>query len=158
MKNSDWVDIPNYPNYKIRFHNYQPEVLSVKRNQLLKQSKDPCGYPKLLLSHQNKSKMFRIHKLIQLCFDLKGTGSYVKHINGVVDDNRFENLCNREVVSRPPKKTKRLKLPKGVFQWEGKFRAHIYIDGKRTYIAGSYDTPQEAHQAYKNKVESIEKA
>ncbi len=73
----------------------------------------------------------------------------IDHINGNKDDNRIINL--REAThSQNMANTKSYSSSgyKGVSKSGKKWRAQITIDNKPIYI-GTYDTKEEAHEAYK---------
>lgn len=77
----------------------------------------------------------------------------VDHINGVRSDNRYENLrlvsakTNSQNMRKPHRDNKSGFL--GVARNHKKWSAYIRLDGKNKNV-GSYDTPEEAHQAYLN--------
>lgn len=79
---------------------------------------------------------------------------YMDHINGVRNDNRWENL--RQVTmqennqnQRKPRKDNTTGYL-GVSYFGKKFRALIRVNSKRIHI-GLYDTPEEAYKAYVEK-------
>ena len=92
-----------------------------------------------------------LHKVLLWC----PKGYEVDHINGDVLDNRLENLrivtrqqnaCNRGILSNNKCGYK------GVIRSKNRkrFVAQIYLQGKQYHI-GTYDTAEEAHEAYKKK-------
>jgi hypothetical protein len=75
----------------------------------------------------------------------------VDHVNGVRDDNRWENL--RLATSSQNNMNRQASRPnttgfRGVIYWRGKWRAQIKIDGRQTGL-GTFDTPEAAHDAYR---------
>jgi len=97
----------------------------------------------------NKKQYYR-HRLVWKM--LKGEDpDYIDHINGVKGDDRIENLrstSQRFNTSDGWKRHKRSGLPTGV---------HVSTGGRYTAVAilpsgrkclGTYDTPEQAHQAY----------
>lgn len=82
----------------------------------------------------------------------------IDHINGDHGDNRIENL--RDVSAgvnmqnlRVPRRTNKIGLL-GVTRSGKRFRATIRTNGKAKYL-GSFDTPDEAHEAYINAKRSM---
>lgn len=96
---------------------------------------------------------YLVHRLIWKLVTGDDPGQMeVDHINRNRSDNRW---CNLRLVSHSQnqnnaKKRSVSKQPyKGICQHQGKNRwaARICIDGKRIGL-GTFDTPEEAHQAY----------
>lgn len=64
------------------------------RSKLMKVSIDHAGYAFVALTKTNKTKHFRVHRLLMLSFAYKDGCEQldVNHINGIKTDNRIENL------------------------------------------------------------------
>lgn len=77
----------------------------------------------------------------------------IDHINGVRSDNRIVNL--RDVTHKEnhkncrPWQSKKSKLLPGVFANHGKFSSRIRVN-RKTYHLGTFNSEEEAHQAYQN--------
>lgn len=74
----------------------------------------------------------------------------IDHISGDRSDNRIENLQKltfRQNVAKGMQKRRKNDLPTGVWPKRGRFIAMAKIDGRRRSL-GTYDTPEQAHQAY----------
>lgn len=100
-----------------------------------------------------KQRLYMCHRLAWLYMTGAFPSGVIDHINGNGTDNRF---CNLRDVSNCQNLQATLKPPrnntsgfKGAY-WskkQGKWVAGISIHNKRKYI-GSFDSPEEAHQAY----------
>ena len=99
-----------------------------------------------------KGRTYRLHRLAYLLMGLP-IPDYVDHINGVKTENRWENLrpatdsqnkCNTSVSGRNTSGFKGVSWHKA----SGKYCPHIRFNGQR-YHLGSFDCPEEAHEAYK---------
>lgn len=97
-------------------------------------------------------KIYKCHRLAWFYMTGQWPEGQIDHINGVKDDNRFENLRdvtkntnlqNQRKAQRSNKSTGVL----GTFKMGNKFAARITHDGKKTYL-GVYATLEEAHAAY----------
>lgn len=78
-------------------------------------------------------------------------GHWLDHENRLKADNRYENLRvvtpsdnNVNCTTRPAKSG----LPKGVNERGGRYRARA-MDKRRQVHIGTFDTPEEAHEAYR---------
>ena len=74
----------------------------------------------------------------------------IDHANDDKSDNRIENLravSSRQNSAKEAQKRRKNDLPTGVWPKRGRFIAMAKIDGKRR-SCGTYDTPEQAHQAY----------
>jgi hypothetical protein len=96
------------------------------------------------------NKRYRSHRLAWLYVYGKLPMGIIDHINGIVDDNRIENL--RDVTSRiNNQNTKSHRSGKLVgCSWAkhtNRWMARIKTNGKTKYL-GYYDTELEAHKAY----------
>lgn len=96
MEHEEWRVVKKYPKYRI---SSMGRVLGT-RNNILKQSFDKQGYPRVGISLGNyKNKTIKTHRLVAENFIpnpmLK---SDVNHKNGIKTDNRVENLewCTRQ--------------------------------------------------------------
>lgn len=104
------------------------------------------GYPneKGYLRCRVKGKTLKVHRVIWLLENGKFPDMQLDHINGNKQDNRIVNL--REVTTQENHQNK--KTCQGYYETSrGKFRADIYIDGKKISV-GTFDTPEEASAAY----------
>ena len=65
------------------------------KEKILKPIKHKDDYSRVNLYKNNKTKMFRVHRLVLHMFDSNNyfDGAEVDHINTVRFDNRLENLC-----------------------------------------------------------------
>jgi arylsulfatase A-like enzyme len=75
----------------------------------------------------------------------------IDHINNDKADNRPSNLrlaSHRQNMMNQGKRKNNKSGYKGVVSSKGKWRAHITINYKKKWL-GYYDTPEEAHEAYK---------
>lgn len=78
-------------------------------------------------------------------------GQYIDHIDGDGLNNTRENLrlvTNAENLKNRKRHSNNKSGYKGVVAQDGKYRAKITVNGKRISL-GMYDTPEEAHEAYK---------
>jgi len=75
------------------------------------------GYEKIILTKNNKSTLFSVHRLVAEAFiENPGKKQYVNHINGIKTDNRVENLewCTRSENTLHAYKLGLCKRKKGV--------------------------------------------
>jgi hypothetical protein len=113
-----------------------------------------------------KRRTVMVHQLIVAAFlDYKFEGNkiVVEHIDTNPVNNKLGNLKiitmsehNRTHVKKLKKTGKKRSLPKGVvFRKETKkYRAQMTLN-KKHYHLGYYNTPEEASQAYQNKLKSL---
>jgi hypothetical protein len=144
-------DIPGYEGYKI---NENGEVFGKRFGKKLKYGYDKKnGYNKVKIFYNGKHKTLKIHKLMQLAFNM-GEG-HIDHINRDRLDNRLTNL---RVVTQRQNCQNRITndngLPVGVEKRGKTFKASICIHSKNKYL-GTYKTPEEAHEAYLNKLKEL---
>lgn len=86
-----WKDIPNYENlYQI---SNLGNVKSYSNSKVLKTSPNSCGYYKVQLYKNKKSKMFYVHRLVAIAFipNLENK-SQINHIDGNKSNNVVSNL------------------------------------------------------------------
>jgi hypothetical protein len=94
--------------------------------------------------------MYLAHRIIWLVETGQFPSKEIDHINGITDDNRFENL--REVTHRENCQNRRKHREGRLFgtyfskRFE-KWHSRIQIEGKRKHL-GLFETEQEAHEAY----------
>lgn len=97
--NEIWKDILGYEGiYKIstlgRVYSYQKNIRGgiFHKGKYLKCFVDSIGYPTVSLRKNNKTTIFRVHRLMLLTFLGKNEKRCVNHLNGIKNDNRLENL------------------------------------------------------------------
>ena len=111
------------------------------------------GYPCVFMgSIKNKRKRVNhyVHNVIALCYlGEKPQGYQTDHINSIKTDNRLENLQYITPQQNTQKrKTMNGRIVKGYYLTKyGTYRARITLDCKTIHL-GSYDTEEEARQAY----------
>lgn len=110
-------------------------------------SPDKDGYLQMMVY----CRTYRVHRLIWLWMTGELPKRQIDHINGIKDDNRWYNL--REATEGQNMANKRghnsLGL-KGIWRHRttGKYWAQVMSKGVK-YKRGPFDTPEEAHQAYR---------
>ena len=109
-----------------------------------------------------KAKTARVQQLVAsvfLGYKFQGHKLVVDHIDSNKLNNNLNNLrliSNRENLSK--ERTIKSGLPTGVsfYKPNKKYRATIVINNKQNYL-GYFKTPEEASEAYQNKLNSIKK-
>jgi hypothetical protein len=106
------------------------------------------GYRKITVG----SKSFAEHRLAWFMTCGAWPVGVIDHINGIVDDNRISNLrdVSRSANSQNQRRGKKHSTTGflGVCAGKGKFQGAITLPcGKRLHL-GTYDSPEEAHEAY----------
>lgn len=103
------------------------------------------------------NKIYAAHRLAWLYEYGEFPKKFIDHINNNRSDNRIENLrlATKSENNRNASLRKDNKFGlKGVTLKDGKFYSQITINGKKKYI-GSFNTPQEAHNAYAIKAKEV---
>ena len=120
-------------------------VYSVRRNKFKKPSINKNGYFYVRIYN----KIHKIHRFVaQLFIENPNNFDTVNHKNGNKLDNHIENLewvTQRQNVSHYHNS----KFPGVFLRPSGRYGSQIYINAKRLKL-GTFDTPEEAHQAYLN--------
>ena len=144
----EYREIPGYPDYEV---SNLGRVKNIKTGHIFKPTTGKGGYLVVGIRTCGIRKAFRIHKLVAMAFldhVPDGTQRFVvDHINNDPLDNRLENLqiiTNRLNVSKNIVRD----LPTGVYQKpSGRYSAKISF-GYESYYLGTFDTIEEASNAY----------
>lgn len=127
------------------------QIYSIKRNKFLKPNLTKEGYFQVNLS----GKVYYVHRLVALKH-LPNPNNYkiINHINGIKNDNRLENLewcTQRHNINHYHNSnyTSVYKLP------SGKYASKYYKDKKQIHI-GTFDTKEEAYEAYLKTIKKFE--
>jgi len=110
------------------------------------------GHIRLLVN----TGQFTAHRLIWVMQTGEWPKDAIDHKNGNPADNRWENL--RETTSQQNQWNRRHtgKLPRGVVPSQrspGRFMARASPGGRKLIYIGTYDTPEEAHAAWREFVD-----
>ena len=111
-----------------------------------------AGYPFVFIgSRKKKITNYYFHNIITLCYlGEKPQGYQTDHINSIKTDNRLENLQYITPQQNCQKrKTRNGRNVKGYYLTKyGKYVARITADNNKPISLGTYDTEEEARQAY----------
>ena len=119
----------------------------VKIGDIAGSTSNSTGYRRIIVNR----KQYRAHRLIWFMVHGKFPVNMIDHINGNKLDNRISNLREATHQENMQNKTKARSDNKsgflGVHLHRKKFLARIHVNNRRK-ILGSFDTPEEAHEAY----------
>lgn len=118
------------------------EVFGVRGRKI---TKNINGYIVLSIAKYNKRYTILCHQFIYYWVHKKCVDE-IDHINGVKNDNRISNL--REITHQQNQFNRRVKG----YYWhkrDKKYISRIILDRKTIYI-GSFNTEEDAHNAYLN--------
>jgi hypothetical protein len=158
-----WKAIPGYEGRyqvsdwgNVRSLNYYGNT---GRIQNLKPSLSKQGYLQVSLYLNGKMKTFRVHVLVAMAFLKHIPDRHNKIVDHIQEGNKLNNsLKNLQITTARINTTKyRVRdLPTGVCfcKKNKKYNSHINIKKKLVYL-GSFLTPEEASQAYQNKLKEI---
>jgi hypothetical protein len=130
----------------------------IYRNQLAKLgsvagSKDRGGYMQIRIN----GVKYLSHRLAHLLMTKEWPTVYIDHINGVRDDNRWDNLrlCNKAQNSGNMRclTSRNTTGYRGVTKRSNRYVAQINIRGDIRHI-GSFNTAEEAYEAYRTVAKS----
>ena len=145
-----WKSISGYLNYEVSSFG---RVRNATTGRILKERMRK-KYPAVDLYSKGVRKTFDIHRLVASEFLEKVDGcNFVDHINGVKNDNIFTNLrwcTNAQNGANRTKQKNNTMGYKGVSRHGKRYQAQISKNGK-AYCLGTFDTKEEAHDAYKQK-------
>lgn len=100
-------------------------------------------------------KHYKAHRLAWFYMTGEWPKDQIDHRNGWKLDNAFDNLreaTNSQNAANRPRS--RPHLPKGVSAKGNRWRARITY-GKRKHDLGTFDTPDEAHEAYAKRAREV---
>ena len=110
-----------------------------------------AGYRYVRFADREKAYAVHTHRIGWALHTGKWPARIIDHINRDPLDNRFVNLReatpSQNRANTPVAKWNKTGL-KGASPWGKRFRAQIRDNGKTVYL-GMFDTPEEAHDAYR---------
>ena len=146
-----WKSVNGNKNYEVSSFG---RVRNAKTEKILAQRINDRDYSMVTLSKNNKSKHFRVHRLVAEAFipnpDEKPS---VDHIDGNRSNNIWTNLrwATASENGANSKRNAGKELPKGVsLNKSGTYRVKIEKYGKQ-YHVGCFKTVEEAKNAYREK-------
>ena len=156
----EWKDIPEYEGDYQASNFGRIRSLNYRKSGKIKFLKNSLNgeYYRVILSKENKTKIFLIHQLIAMTFLGHKPDKHklvIDHINSNKLDNRIENLrivTQRENTTK--ERTLKSGLPTGVTVCGKKFRSRISINKIKKNI-GLFLTSEEASQAYQNELQKV---
>ena len=154
-----WKTIPQYPDYEASNLGRIKSFKGVKP-RILKSNLGGSGYPTVAMHKDKKQTAAKVANLVAMTFLNHipcGHLLVVDHIDNNPLNSALKNLqliTQRENIS----KSKRSKCGlRGAYLNEnGRWFSTIYVNGKNIRF-GTFDTPEEAHEAYMNKLKEITK-
>lgn len=155
-----WRDLPEYEGvYQISSLG-RVKSFKFNRETVLNPSLSRKGYYCITLRKNSKSKRAQVHQLVAICFlnhTVCGMALVVNHIDGDRTNNKVSNLeitTNRANSSL--KNVVRTSNYVGVCWYKAynKWRATIVINYKKVHL-GYFDNELDAHNAYQDKLKSL---
>lgn len=144
----EWKTINDYPNYQIS----KCGIVKNNKDKILKQRINRNGYQIINLSKGNIKKTFPIHRLIGMHYIERKNENLciLDHIDRDKLNNSIENLRWVDYNGNNRNKSVPNKYGyTGVYKRNNRYIARIRLNGFKTYL-GSFETPEEAGDAYKN--------
>jgi hypothetical protein len=120
-------------------------------------SKNSKGYIQVCTNLSGTKKNYEVHRVIWV-YVYGEIKNQIDHINGIRHDNRLCNL--RQVTPQQNtmnrKKTSKTNKFKGIYYLKNKKKwiAEICFEKQRKYL-GSFNTPEEAGQAYESAAKNV---
>lgn len=109
-------------------------------------SRDADGYLRVLIDLGSRRVFKRVHRMIYLMHHGE-CPEIVDHVNGIVTDNRIENLRPATVSQNSSNRRLSTRSTTGVegvrLRHNGRYQVHLQVDN-RTYYRGHYATLEEA--------------
>jgi len=140
-----WKEIDGWHNYEV---NALGEVRSIDTLKTLKPQRSVDGYLSVCLYGGRKPTLKRIHRLVLAAFDRPPKpGEQCRHLNGVPDDNRLENLAWGSALENQRDRKDHGTDPKGERNGNAKLTASqvraVFVDTRaQTVIAKQYGVTQ----------------
>jgi len=94
-------------------------------------------------------EVYQVHRVVWKIMTGEDPVGEIDHINGLSDDNRWENLRCADRAGNMQNVASRGNIAglKGVARNRSRWAARIRVRGKLLYL-GTFDTPEQAHSAY----------
>ena len=133
---------------------YDPETGQLRRKNPgnIQRFGELVGKPKKYHRVDLGDKRYSIHRLIWLMQTGSFPAGLVDHINGDRGDNRWCNLreCDPQTNTQNQRRAHKDSITGllGTFPFRGGFRAAIAMPSGKKKLIGTFNTSEEAHQAY----------
>jgi len=157
----DRYSISNLGNLKAKSYVKERGKYSSKtKEKILSKHIGRHGYMIFKLCKNKKTKTYKIHQLVAMAFlnhTPCGFKLVIDHINGDKLDNRVENL---QIVTTRENSSNRKKTYTSKYigvSWDktrNKWTSRLKFENKYLFL-GRFNTEEEAHQAYQNKLKTI---
>ena len=148
-----WKLIDGYDNYEI---NEEGHIRNIKRGSIRKSQCKTLGYYVISLCNNGIEKQHKLHRLIATAFiENPNNSPFIDHIDHNKANNCLSNLrwatCS-ENTHNTSKEMKGFQKRVGFNTYQARI-----VHNNKTICLGTFDTPEEAHEAYVAKKNELAK-